>query len=293
MFIVQPIKSMYMFVAESTEGFRVVTQPDHANLSGQVALHWGNDTFEKPSPHHSMIVAGEDHDHGWRAYDLTPHIHDEDTTPIGFREVTADEWTTFYGSGVEQTTDVDPYGGLMVSLHASGLRKQGYGVRPEIPGMDGNSEYSSFVEEQEQFQEEIMAQLRDDDRFAPYATEKEQEFLNEIHESGTYSGRCRMWYNYLLLEIFDLLAIYFCDNYTLGETTIGPTPVAYNAETTELTVTPVDDAAVRIDPYPFDTSPLTLSTTGRYIPKTFENQTELTELYYESERKRLDFTVRE
>lgn len=237
-----------MFVAESTEEIRVVTQPDHANLSGQAALHWGNETFETPAPYHSMIIAGEDHDHGWREYDLTPHIHDEDTTPIGFREIADDEWTTFYGSGVEHTTDVDPYGGLMVSLHASGLRRQGYGVRPEIPGMDDNSEYISFVEEQEQFQEEIMAQLRDNDRFAPYITEKEQEFLNEIHKTGEYSGQCRTWYNYLLLEMFDLLAIYFCDNYTLGETTIGSVPVAYNAETTELTVTPVDDADIRIDP---------------------------------------------
>jgi hypothetical protein len=283
---------MYMFVVERSDEFRLVTQPDHANLSGQVALHWGNETFETPDPHHSMIIAGEDHDHGWKKYDLTPHI-DDTGKPIGFREAMGDEWTTFYGSGVENTMDVDLYSGLMVSLHAAGLRRQGYGVRPEIPDMHNDPEYASFVEEQEQFQEEIMAHLQDNDRFASYATETERAFLNEIHETGDYSGRCRTWYNYLLLQVFDLLSIYFCDNYTLEETTIGPVPVTYGSEETELTITPIDDTEVRIDPYPFDTSPLPFSTTGRYVSNTFETQEELTELYYKSERETFSCTVRE
>lgn len=281
-----------MFVADGPEGVRLVTQPDHADLSGQIARHWGNEMFEKPEPYSPMIIAAENHDYGWRRYDLTPHIHDDKSKPIDFRELASDEWTDFYGSGVETTTDIDPYAGLLVSLHASGLRRQGYGLRSGIPDMHNDPDYASFVEEQEQFQEVILNRLQDTDRFAPYATETEQEFLNEIHETGEYSGRCRTWCNYQLLQLFDLLSIYFCDN-ALDETTIGPATVAYDAEDTELTLTPVDETNVRIDPYPFDSSPLTLSTTGRYVPNTFESQEELTDLYYESDPKTLEFTVRE
>lgn len=280
-----------MFVADGPAGFRLVTQPDHADLSGQLARHWGNETFEKPEPYVSMIIASENHDYGWKQYDLTPRIHDDEARPVGFRELASDEWTDFYGSGVEATADIDLYAGLMVSLHASGLRRQGYGLRSGIPDLHTDPDYASFVEEQEQFQDRIMEQLQDTDRFAPYATATEQEFLSEIHETGDYAGHCRTWCNYQLLQLFDLLSIYFCDN-ALDETTVGPAPVTHDAEATELTITPIDETNVRIDPYPFDSSPLTLSTTGRYVPNTFENQAELTELYYESDPETLDFTVR-
>lgn len=281
-----------MFVAEGPDEFRFITQPDHANVSGQIALHWGNETFEKPEPYRSMIIAAENHDYGWRRYDLTPHLHEETSKPIGFRDFAGDEWADFYGLGVESTTDIDPYGGLVVSLHASGLRRQGYGLRTEIPDKHTDPVYASFVEEQEQFQEEIMDQLRDNDRLAPYATETERAFLNEIHETGTSSKECRTWRNYQLMQVFDLLSIYFCDDYTLERTTIGPAPVT-DSEETELTITPIDDDEVRIDPYPFDTSPLTFSTTGRYVPNTFETQDELTESYYKNELETIEFTVRE
>lgn len=282
-----------MFVADGPEGFRLVTQPDHATLSGQLARHWGNETFEKPEPFSSMIIASERHDYGWRQYDHTPHIHEERSRPVDFRELTSDEWTDFYGAGVETTAGIDLYAGLMVSLHASGLRRQGYGLRSGIPDMHTDPGYATFVKDQEQFQDRIMEKLQDTDRFASYATETEREFLSEIHETGDYAGQCRTWYNYQLLQLFDLLSIYFCDSATLEETTVGPAPVTYDAEETELTITPIDETNVRVDPYPFDSSPLTLSTTGRYVPNTFENQAALTELYYESDPETLDFTVRE
>lgn len=282
-----------MFVAEGPDEYRLIAQPDHANLSGQVTLHWGNDEFDPPEPHHSMVVAAEGHDHGWNTYDLEPHLKPDEQKPIGFLEVTSDEWTSFYGGGVEASADVDPYGGLMVSLHASGLRRQGYGVRPEMTDMHKDPGYADFVEVQEAFQTDLMEEMSQSEEYAEYATEEERAFLREIHETGEYSGRCRTWYNYHLLQVFDRLSIYYCNNYSLEETTIGPAPVTYDGEEVELTVTPVGDAEVTVDPYPFDASPLTFSTSGRRIPKTFESQGELTRLYYESERRPMELTVRE
>ncbi|EMA52492.1 MULTISPECIES: DUF3891 family protein [Halococcus] len=284
-----------MIVAEDADRFRLVPQPDHAHLTGQIARHWGNERFERPAPDHSMIIAAEDHDRGWRQYDLAPSIHPDGARPLGFREYPGEEWTTVYRSGVENTVAIDTYAGLLVSLHGTGLRRQGYGARCDIPDMHDDPVYADFIAEQEQLQKEVVGQLNDDDRFSRYVSADDLAFLEEIHETGAYSGHCRTWHNYLLLEIYDRLSLYLCENTPLPETTLGPVPITDGTEDsqTELHVVPTDEMAVRIEPYPFDTSPMTVSVSGRYVPKTFETQDQLTERYYRSERERLQFTIHE
>lgn len=285
-----------MFVVENTDEYRLITQPDHANMSGKIAVNWGNATFSDPEPKHSLVVAAEDHDHGWKKYDLYPRIEGNEKKPIDFIEISSDDWTSFYGTGVQDSTEVDPYGGLMVSMHASGLRRQGYGVRPKIPDLYDDPGYADFVDEQEKFQEELIVDLQDSEILGDYATQKEQEFLHELHERGDHEkvevdGYSRTWYNYNLLQVFDRIAIYFCDNDPLEETTIAPMPRTYDSEMEELHIQPIGDKDVRLDPYPFETSPLTLEVDARFIPKTYETQEELIRTYYLTERKNLEFTV--
>jgi hypothetical protein len=43
----------------------MITQNDHAQLSGLFAAHWGNDMFEKPRPYASLVRAAMFHDRGW------------------------------------------------------------------------------------------------------------------------------------------------------------------------------------------------------------------------------------
>ena len=39
---------------ESDGSIVMITQNDHAQLSGLFAAHWGNETFEKPRPYPSL-----------------------------------------------------------------------------------------------------------------------------------------------------------------------------------------------------------------------------------------------
>src|SRR3954471_7311048 len=47
---------------ESDGSIVMITQNDHAQLSGLFAAHWGNATFEKPRPYLSLVRAAMFHD---------------------------------------------------------------------------------------------------------------------------------------------------------------------------------------------------------------------------------------
>ena len=67
-----------MIVRYETDGTIVmITQNDHAQLSGLFAAHWGNELFEKPRPYGSMVRAAMFHDRGWIRYETGPQLDPE------------------------------------------------------------------------------------------------------------------------------------------------------------------------------------------------------------------------
>src|SRR5258706_16460093 len=78
-------------------------------------------------------------------------------------------------------------------------------------------------------------------------------------------------YNYMALQVFDLLSLYFCcDGYAnekeFKEYKIAPVRVSYDsAETVTLTIKPNGPGSVIFDPYPWDISPLNVSARTRLV----------------------------
>ena len=60
---------------ESDGSLVMITQNDHAQLSGLFAAHWGNEKFEKPRPYPSLVRAAMFHDRGWIRYETSPQIN--------------------------------------------------------------------------------------------------------------------------------------------------------------------------------------------------------------------------
>jgi hypothetical protein len=54
-----------MVVAEGPNEYVLYAQNDHADLAGQFAAHWGNETFAPLQPRNSMVFVAEAHDNGW------------------------------------------------------------------------------------------------------------------------------------------------------------------------------------------------------------------------------------
>lgn len=278
-----------MIVAEAEERLRFVTQPAHADLAGQFADHWGNDRFERPRPEAAMMIAAYNHDTGWRQYDHRPHLGD-DGRPIDFRDMPPETWIDLYDEGIETVVELDAYAGLLVSLHGSGLRRRRYGLSPSWS--DTPPEYGAFVDRQEAIQTRLADELRDADRLS----ESDAELLSTLHEAGTApeGNGSRLWRNYKLLQAWDSLSLAFCvTDSPPSDSEIQAVPGAGGAADETLTIERVADGAFRVDPYPFDTSPLVVTVPVRTVRKeAFDSDESLVRAYYRVQRELTAFEIR-
>jgi hypothetical protein len=277
-----------MIVAEDDDRYRLVTQPDHSRQVGRIARHWGNDRVDAPEPRLPCVVAAEAHDNGWWEYDLQPHL--VDGKPAGILDPDSETWTEFYRRGPERVADMDPYAGVLVSMHGTGVKQQRYGWSESVP--DKSEAFGAFIDDQEQFQRDRMAEMADTERFGAYATAAERDGLATIqagdaHEFG--ADPPRIWTNYRLLQTWDMLSLYCCRSNSLSASRITGVPGGPDGETTTLSLEPTDERTVRIDPYPFDTAPLSVPVEGRLLDKPVATESNLFDAYYQADPVEFEF----
>jgi len=274
-----------MIVAESDGGLRFVTQTDHARLAGQFADHWGG-AVERARPDAAVRIAAHEHDAGWQSYDMAPRL-EGDGRPVDFREMDPETWIGLYEDGIDAVADLDAYAGLLVSLHGAGLRRQRYGLSPSWP--ETPAAFESFVDREERRQSRLLADLLAAGR--PEVSPADERLLAGLHESMSvpdgYDGR--LWPDYRRLQAWDTLSLAFCVTDAppgYSEVSGVPTTGRDDPETgTEadatLSLAAVGPSEFTVDPYPFDTDPLTawlpVRTVGR---QAFDDERELREAYY-------------
>ncbi|WP_254547018.1 DUF3891 family protein [Halomarina pelagica] len=278
-----------MLVANREDGYRIVTQNEHAAMAGRFADHWGNERFDAPNPTAAMRAAGYTHDNGWWTWDLYPHLG-TDGAPINLFEVPAAKWEQFYEVGIENAVTMDPYVGLLVSMHGSGVRRRRYGTAPSMP--DRSEEYAAFIAREESRQRRLAGDLRGSDRYGAFVTDGAVEMLDTLHETGGYGGDNALWRGYCLLQFWDRLALHCCLPARLESATLGPVPVSSDDGTTDVDVAPEDGTTAALDPYPFDVDPLVVSVRERTIPeREFVDETDLRSAFYEADLRTTAFTL--
>jgi Protein of unknown function (DUF3891) len=233
-----------MLVRDAGDCWQLVLQPDHADLSGQLARAWGGQGFAAPEPFDSVVLAATRHDDGWAVWERRPRLG-PDGTPQSFFTVPVPVHLAFYRAGVEVVRDEDPYAGLLVSMHMSGLYRGRYGVMPGGPSMlegEARSLADAFCEQEEARQQALAAELEADD--------------------------AQRWTNYALLQVFDVVSLYFglSDLEAGTEGTFEGAPTAGGGRT-RLTIAPLGPRRVRFDPFPFHASPTVLTLARRLVPK--------------------------
>lgn len=276
-----------MIIAESSEHYRMITQNDHGDLAGQFAAHWGNEQFARLKPYQSMVLAAEAHDNGWWDWDVYPSV-DEQGVPLPFTRTPREIRSGFYGRGIDNVIGRDLYAGLMVSMHGVGLPQKRYGTMPTMA--DRQDEFSQrFIAEREPTHKLMIEKIRKSEQYAGMDS-KEQ-----------------IWLNYLMMQVFDRLSLFFCANFDLttvpatGAHTAGkgyygpsvkPTPVELGKEDIELKLRAVDPKTVVVEPYPFDQSPLQVSVRAKLIPHiAYKSQEEFREVYAKAHREQFEFTL--
>lgn len=242
---------------ESDGSIVMITQNDHAQLSGLFAAHWGNKSFENPHPYDSAVRAAMFHDRGWIRYETGPRLNKEGRTP-NYREVPNDaqqleafEWAGDWLSGI------DAYAGLLISKHRTGLWQSRYGVMTQPPAIQRGTlpdPIKAFIARSEAKQK-TTAQGLDAKELAK---------------------------NYHLLQIWDLLSLYICSSERHEKEVIEPVPTSYgDGGAVRMELTPVSPGTVALDPYPFDRPSLTASVIYRRLNRTsFKDDKDLQATYF-------------
>ena len=230
---------------ESDGSLVMITQNDHAKLSGLFAAHWGNRKFERPRPFASATRAAQCHDAGWIPYETKPLFNADTGKTPNFRDVPNDRTQLeSYQQAVDWLTDIDSYAGLLISKHRTGLWQNRYGVikQPAFAQRGKLSdEIEAFITRNEAKQKSLAAGF------------DEQEVA----------------VNYDLLQVWDLLSLYICTQERHKEEVIAPVPTSYaEGEGLPMRLSPLSPTRIAVDPFPFDRPSLELSVVYRRLPES-------------------------
>lgn len=230
-----------MIVRPVGDTAELVMQIDHSVISGQLAEAWGGDSAAALDPRDSVLLAARLHDIGWRHWEAMPRINADTGRPPNFLDVNIEEHLRLYRLGIQEVEDLDPYAGLLVSMHAAGIYTGRYGTQPALKmtrAPDAQALVDAFVSEQEA-------------RYGALQTELDVSVDD-------------LWRNYLLLQIFDRLSLRVCQGDPAGP---GPLEIVLPDDAT-LQVVRADDGAEELSPWPFAVDELTVSVPTRTIALT-------------------------
>jgi len=267
----------------------LIRQTDHSEVVGFLAAHWGNDKFERPRPWTSMMLAAQEHDKAWTTWELLPTLTD-DSHPIDYQGATGPNANRVsvlpkFSVDTDRLIDVDPYAGLVSLMHAVGLVNRGYnGLLKHMMDRTKDPGGQEFVDEREERRRELLAHLRSTDEYGEMTSEE------------------RIWENYHLMEIFDLMGQFFCNRYPLtdpsrqrgphADLSDVPVPYCYGGEQTPIKIEVLDDFEAAVRPYPFDADPLVLSFPARLTKKEpYRSQDEFLHDYFTGERVTVSYTL--
>jgi hypothetical protein len=245
---------------ESDSSIVMITQNDHAQLSGLFAAHWGNDRFAKPQPYASLVRAAMFHDRGWIRYETSPQLDPQSGRTPNYRDVATDraQLDAFEWAG-DWLSAIDAYAGLMIARHRTGLWQGRYGVIAQPPARQRGklpADIEAFIARSEAKQKRAA--------------------------DGLDTGELAI--NYNLLQVWDLMSLYICSNETLKPERIAPVPVRYSDRNSlAMTLVPLEPRTIALDPYPFDQPSLTANVIFRRLTQSkFADSSELQAAYFKT-----------
>ncbi len=110
-----------MIVRPDGDDLLLVTQPEHAALSGRIMAAWRNDGLPARPTRETVLLATREHDNGWIEVDSRPALDAATGRPHHF--MTAPDATKrgIWPRGVRRLEPVDPAAAALVAQHALAL----------------------------------------------------------------------------------------------------------------------------------------------------------------------------
>ncbi|MEX2641316.1 MAG: DUF3891 family protein [Balneolales bacterium] len=244
-----------MIVAPENDHVRLITQPAHAWISGQIAAQWGANGFLRPEPWSDLCFAAANHDAGWIPWELNPQLNAETGYPYDFRNIPIADHFDIWEASPRRTALTSRYSALLVSHHVAGLfRMHDFTEDPAVL----RDKARVFIREQEHLQDGLKQSLISDG------------FYHRFMEAGDAVTHQR------LTSVFDYLSLILCMG-SVQDEIIGKVPHASGDIPVSIKKSSEDELTYLMDPWPFHSREVHVHCDARILTSRYSSQQALTD----------------
>jgi len=258
--------------------FHLITQHDHALLSGKLAAHFGNPRFAPPEPRDQTVAAASLHDAGWTLHDDQPTL-DDNRLPLDVFQTPLELALRVWRASADRAAQQPDYTQLLVSLHVLTL--------------------SSLTVSHPHARRELFEL----NKFQQYEIERQQTLRSRLGlptdaplRLGLAQGDCpleeqQLRRNHYLIQFFDRISLALCCTDNPSPTCDGIVPGPGRLPAT-LRLTRKADWLVAVEPWPFDQPRLSFALPCRSLPaQPFDSQDPFRHLYAHTPTHEIEITV--
>jgi hypothetical protein len=268
--------------------FLLITQDDHARLSGRFAELIGNAEFAPPSPREETIRGASLHDCGWPLHDDRPTLNRKGE-PLHVLEspmvIATRVWTESARRACEEG---GRYAGLLVSIHvftlsASAKREDG------TPHERAHSREELFL--LNQFQQAQIEHQEDLRRQLGLRTDRPTR-LGLLAKRGVDEQEDLLSFNYAWVKAMDAISLDLCCSEDLFPQLDWVQPMPGAAPVT-IRVQHPGEGELALDPWPFHGGRIERKVPCRRVPaRAYASEDEFREIYAAAPREQFAVTVR-
>ena len=268
------------------DDFVLITQNDHAQLSGRLAERVGNKLFAAPTPYHETVDGVALHDCGWPLHDDKPTLNAQGQ-PLHVLESPMSVAVRVWGESVRRASEKNPYSGLLVSLHVLALSSlaQTRDPTPHERFKDARDlfELNKFQHKQVEIQQTLRKTLD---------LRTDVPLQLGLSPRGTGAREDLLLFGYHLLKLTDRISLDACSGEDLFETVedVCPRP---GGDPLTLRIKHPAHFQLTVDPWPFDQPVLAFDVPSRRVPaQKYGSDAEFHRDYFAAPVEAVTITVR-
>jgi hypothetical protein len=258
----------------------LITQADHAALSGQLAEHVGSSRFAWL--HARTVLGCRLHDGGWPSHDDAPTLNSRGL-PLDFFETPRHMALPIWAASAERAIENDIYAGLLVSLHSLCLSAMPEPVPAQFESsqMKERFETNKFQHKRIEEQENLRRRLE---------MRTDIPLTLGVAAQGVDAREDQLLFDFRWLQALDQLSLAICcTEVPFGHAMVyarpGQAPVTLNFSRA--------GNDVRVNPWPFNISQLFCTIVGRALPEQrWDSQEDFREAYRDAPIEQIQMTVR-
>ena len=249
--------------------FWLIRQADHADIAAELVSQIGNATIARVEPFEQVMQATRLHDCGWATHDDRPTLSAQKFPLDVFessRDITFDCWL----QSARRAADVDPYVGLLVSLHQLAL---------SAASVSNNQPARYDVQQLRQqfdlnkFQHNVIELLENLRGRCGLRTDKSLRL--GIGDGWTDDAEEKLKFGFRLMRACELMSLAMCCT-QLPHAITEPVHTRVGGGTVQLQLHRPADDVLLVKPWPFAPASLTLDVPYRPVPaRVYADETDL------------------